>query len=419
MNLSLRLLGWVLLIPMIVFFSPEAGAEPWTNLYGRSFEAKFLRLQGDQAIFEMSNGRRFAKALEDLSPESRARIQAAPGKQQPGPNAVVNRAATRVNSVESAIRPSSGLRVARAPSTNLGRSWPPEVRVDSGSRCKVVSEDRERNVFVYESPSYRFTSDARITDDALRNFSMIFECTHRYAKALPLGLNRGKAGGGRLNIRLFESTKDYERAGGPPGSAGVFSSRSGMVMAPFASIGLEEGVSGFSRDHARHDMILVHELVHQVTPPCYFRPGALGWFSEGVAEYVAVTPYTWGRFGPDKSGSVVRDFVCGSGSAGRGGRRLGTKLKAPDLRSFFLMPYPEFAGRNANFNYGFALLLNHYFFHMEGGGQARRITAFLRGLHAGQSGEGALKLLLGDGSFEALEKDVAAQWGKRGVEIGF
>jgi hypothetical protein len=220
-------------------------------------------------------------------------------------------------------------------------------------------------------------------------------------------------------VLLFETVADYQRAGGPPGSAGVYNSRRGLVMVPFAGLGLQEGVSGYSLDHARHNEVLIHELVHQVTPACYFRSGAVGWFSEGVAEYVAISPYTWGRFSPDKSGNVVKSFVTGAGPEGRGGRGLGTRIRAPKLRDFFLMPYSSFSGRHANFNYGFALLLNHYFFHMEGGGKARRITAFLRGMQAGHSGEAALEPLLGGSTYEALERDVAAQWRKQGVEIEF
>jgi hypothetical protein len=414
MNQFRRLPG-LLLLPCLFVLSPvEAGAETWTNALGRSFEAEFIRLHGEQAIFKLSNGRVFGKALKDLSPSSRERVTsgAAAGGSAPGG---VLPAKTGL----PGDRPGTGLTIVRPKTTNLGHSWPREVRVDAGSRSRVISEDREKRQFVYESPSYRFTANARITDDALRNFSMMFESTHKYARALPLGLNGGNQRDGKLDVLLFESVAEYQRAGGPPGSAGVYNSREGLVMVPFASLGLQEGVSGYSLNHARHNQVLIHELVHQVTPACYFRKGALGWFSEGVAEYVAISPYTWGRFGSDKSGYAVKSYVTGAGPKGRGGRGLGTRIRAPRLRSFFLMPYSSFSGRNANFNYGFALLVNHYFFHMEGGGKARRITEFLRGMHAGKTGEEALKPLLGRSTYESLQKDIAAHWGRQGVEIVF
>jgi len=56
---------------------------------------------------------------------------------------------------------------------------------------------------------------------------------------------------------------------------------------------------------------------------------------------------------------------------------------------------------------------------MEGGGKARRITAFLKGLHEGASGEAALAPLLGGGSFEKLEFEISAEWAKKGINISF
>lgn len=56
---------------------------------------------------------------------------------------------------------------------------------------------------------------------------------------------------------------------------------------------------------------------------------------------------------------------------------------------------------------------------MEGGGNARRITEFLKGLHAGKYGEESLAPLLGGGSFEKLEAEISAEWAKKGVQIRF
>jgi hypothetical protein len=103
----------------------------------------------------------------------------------------------------------------------------------------------------------------------------------------------------------------------------------------------------------------------------------------------------------------------------QGGYALGNKITAPPLKSFFLMPYSAFTGRNARLNYGLSLLLVNYFFHMEGGGKAGRITSFLKGLHAGKQGEEALKPLLAGGDYQKLEADIAAAWARMGVEIQF
>jgi hypothetical protein len=134
--------------------------------------------------------------------------------------------------------------------------------------CKVISEDPNTRRFVYESPSYRFTCDARVTDDALRNLSVMFEVTRKYAQDLPLSLGGGRQREGKLDI--------------------------------------------------------------------------LGWFSEGLAEYMAITPYNRGYFRPDIHGNTVKTYVTANGEGGLGGRALGTNIAAPKLKEFFLMPKPNF-----------------------------------------------------------------------------
>jgi hypothetical protein len=191
------------------------------------------------------------------------------------------------------------------------------------------------------------------------------------------------------------------------------------VLVPMASLGLTEGGTGFSLNATRDNKVLVHELVHQLTPMAYLQPGALGWFSEGLAESMAITPYNWGYFSPDVYGNAVKSYVTALGPDGHGGRALGTTLAAPRLKSFLLMPYSMYSGSNGNFNYGLGLLLTHYFLHMEGGGKAGRITAYLKRLQAGQAGEQALEALLGGGSYEKLEGEISAAWARMGVEIRF
>jgi hypothetical protein len=388
------------LIALAAATGSAAPGDTWTDSLGRAFEGELVAVRGDDVIFVKPNGRRFLTPLAELSRQSQARL--------------VGRLAAGTPASAGSVRP------ARLPApANLGAAWPREVRLDGGSSAKVISQDRKNDRYVYESPNYRFTANARLTDDALRNLSVMFECTRSYAKALPLGMSGNPQGGGKFEILLFETAAGYERAGGTPGSGGCFVPGTGAVMVPMASLGLIRGSTGFRLDHRRKNHVLVHELAHQLSPVSFMQAGARGWFSEGVAEYIAATPYTWGRFCPDIYGNVVKEFVTGRGRNGSGGRALGTRLNAPPLRDFMLMDYREFSGPKANFNYGLALLVTHYFFHMQGGGDARRITDYLRGLRLGRSGERALEPLLGDRSFARLEEDISDRWGRLGVEIRF
>lgn len=378
-------------------------AGTWTNSVGRTFEANFVRLHGTDVIFTTPAGRKFSTPLTEMSVADQNRLRnGTPANRTRRPNAV---------SIKKGAAIPAG-------TSNLGWSWPREVKLSGSTACKTISEDAKARRFIYECPGYRFTCDARITSDALRNFSVLFETTREYAKMLPLSMKRSGPSDKR-NILLFGETKDYTRAGGPLGSAGVFMPSTGAVMVPMSSLGLVKGNTGYSLNPKRQNNILIHELAHQLTPDLYFAPGVRGWFSEGLAEYMAVTPYNWGYFRSDPHGNVVMKYVSARGNSGTGGRNLGTKITVPPLKDFFRMDYRIFAGRNANSNYGAGLLLVHYFFHMEGGGKAKRITRYLKGLHAGARGDTAFAPLLGGGSFKSLQSDITAAWSKKGIQIQF
>lgn len=374
------------LLALLVVVGGRAEARTWTTTLGRTFEAELVRLDGANAIFALANGRTFATPLADLSAGDQAALR-------------------------------GGASAVPAAAVNVGGAWPREIRLAGPVACKVVAEDAKTRRYVYESPSYRFTCDARVTDDALRNFSVMFEATRKYALGVPLGLGGGRERQGKLDILLYGSLRSYHEAGGPVGSAGC--SVGSGVLVPMASLGLIEGGTGFSLNSKRHNSVLVHELVHQLTPTAYMAPGARGWFSEGLAESLAITPYNWGYYQPDIHGTVVKTYVTTQGGDGPAGRALGLTLVAPPLKDFFLMPYSQYCGANANFNYGLGLLVTDYFLHQEGGGKMFRLTQFLKGLQAGQQGEAALRPLLGGGTYQKLAGEITASWARMGVQIRF
>ena len=371
-----------------------ACADIWTNQHGRTFEADLMGLDGERAIFAFSNGRKFTTPLAELAPSDRAKVHRWRSKFSPKRNA------------DRAL--------------NFGYAWPREVRVDGSSGSRVVSEDADLSRYIYESAHYRFICDVRLTSDVLRNFSMMFETTYKYAMALPLSLDGGMLKQGKLEILLFETTLSYVRAGGPANASACFVPGTGVVMAPLRSLGVEKTSTGYSLDTKKKNSVLIHELAHQLTPRVYMKDVlGNGWFVEGLAEYVSTTPYSWGYFRPDHHGNAALAFVTAYGEDETSGRALGRKFRAPRLRDFMQMNYSKFSGRDANFNYGFALLLTHYFFHMEGGGRTHRMNEYLKGIRAGDHGSASLAPLLAGGSFEKLESEFAAAWKKMGVEIIF
>lgn len=364
----------------------------WTTTQKRTFEASFVKLDGENAIFKQEgSGRLFATPVALIHPKDHFRLK------------VMSPAGTALPPARS----------------NFGGPWPRGVRLTSDASSKVVSENRQEGIYVYESANYRFHCNAKLTLDVLRNFATMFETTHQFSKALPLSMSPARTDRGKLTILLFDSMDSYYRSGGIPGTAGVFNSRSGQVLVPMESLGLQRVGNDFRLDpKGGSNAVLIHELAHQLSPAAYYAHGARGWFSEGLAEYMSVTPYHWGYFQPDPHGNAVLSYVSAYGQDGKQGRALGKSIRVPKLRTFMLMDYGSFSA-NANTNYGLGLLLVHYFFHMQDGGRPMRVTQYLKNLHDGKTGEEAIAPLLGGGTFEKLEAEITEAWGRKGIQIAF
>ena len=189
-------------------------------------------------------------------------------------------------------------------------------------------------------------------------------------------------------------------------------------MVPLTSLGVKKLGSSYTVDYGESNKTLPHELAHQLTDSFYYAPGARGWFSEGLAEYVAVTPYRSGKFLVSKTLRAAKEYATEYGRDGNGGRALGEKIKAPNLKSYMLQDYSSFTA-NGNFNYGLGLLITTYFFELENKGDRVAITAFLEALREGKKGEEALEALLQGRSYNELANDISKGWKSRGIKIEF
>ncbi len=134
-------------------------------------------------------------------------------------------------------------------------------------------------------------------------------------------------------------------------------------MVPLTSLGVRPVGSGYMFDRDKSSKTLPHELVHQLTPNRYYAPGSLGWFTEGIAEYVAVTPYRSGSYNVKLNFKPIVEYVTAYGKDGDGGRALGEKINLGSLRDFMLQSYSSFTA-NSQVNYGCGLLITNYFLHI-------------------------------------------------------
>lgn len=305
---------------------------------------------------------------------------------------------------------------------NFTDPWPSLVKSPEDTTVEIVDQDEETQRYTYHSDHYEFICDVPLKKHLVQRFAVLFEGTRELCRVLPISTKKAHLSGDtfRHRILLFETRESYFKNGGPPGSAGVFmsGSRGNIVMVPLTSLGVKKLGSSYTVDYGESNKTLPHELAHQLTDSFYYAPGARGWFSEGLAEYVAVTPYRSGKFLVSKTLRAAKEYATEYGRDGNGGRALGEKIKAPNLKSYMLQDYSSFTA-NGNFNYGLGLLITTYFFELENKGDRVAITAFLEALREGKKGEEALEALLQGRSYNELANDISKGWKSRGIKIEF
>lgn len=379
----MRLLTLMFLSPLLFALEPRG----WTDSQGRTVQATLVRGTEKEVILKLADGRELPFPTEKLAPADRLYVE------------------------EHLEKPASGV-------ANFDAPWPDRISYSEDPEIKVVEENSEKKRFIYESANYRYTCDVRLATSLVKGFAVMFEATHLYCRSLPLGLRSGKKIEGKYPIRLLETYDSYTALGGPPDSGGVFMSGTGLVMVPLTSLGVQRVGSSYMIDREKSSKTLPHEFTHQLTPLAYFEKGACGWFSEGIAEYVAATPYRSGSFNVRGNFNDIVEYATGYGVKNIGGLALGKKISLPPLKEFMLQDYAEFRN-NGRLNYGSSLLITTYFLVLDGAGDAKRLKTYLEALLAGKDAEKSLDLLLDGRSFEQLEKDITAAWGRKGIDFFF
>jgi hypothetical protein len=377
-------------------------ARTWTDVQNRSVEADLVRVDGENVILKMKDGREVPFPLARLSQPDRDFVAALP--------------AEKPENMPEDKTGADNETVGRTP--NFDAPWPDRVTFNGDPEIKVVEESASEKQFIYESANYRYVCDARLSITVVKGFAVMFEATNLFCATVPLALNGGSSAKGKHQILLFENREDYVKAGGPPSSAGVFIGGRNVVMVPLESLGVRPVGSGYMLDRDKSNKTLPHELVHQLTPRYYYEEGARGWFSEGIAEYISVTPYRAGSFGVRNNLRDIIEYATGYGEDGRGGRALTTKIRLPKLKAFMLQSYENFT-RSPQINYGCGLLITTYFLHLDGNKDGARLKSFLKALRDGKKGEDALNVLLDGRSFEDLERDIVKGWGSKGIDFTF
>lgn len=380
---------------LLVTLTPSLHAEVrgWTNSNGKTIQAELVDVTEGKAVLNM-NSQNFPVPIASLSVVDQEFIKE---WQKSAP----------VDTAKPAVVEG-----------NWDSPWPKLVSVDVTQDIEVLKEEESTGEYIYASEHYEFICDVKLNTSVVKKFSRLFEATNQFCRELPLGMTKPFREE-RHKIHLFESKQSYIEKGGPPGSAGVYISRGGEgdILVPLTSLGVKKVGSSFSVDYDKENTTLSHEIAHQITDYEYYAPGSRGWFTEGMAEYIAQSGYRSGKFNVNDL-SKLKEYVTAYGEGNSGGRALGEEINAPNLEDFFTQSYGRFT-ENANFNYGLAALVVYYYFHMDESKDATNIKAFLKGLKEGKAAPEMFEPLLAGRTWDQMEEDITRGWRARGIKINF
>ncbi len=170
----------------------------------------------------------------------------------------------------------------------------PKDGISVNPQVRVVQEDRDRRLFIYETQHFRYEADDQLSTSLVHDCSRAFEITYELFIRLPLGLRPSPPEGGRYRVRLFRDRKDYVAIGkAPPGTAGVYTFDDRTNKVPFDSLGLIQDGDKWRMDPKHYD---THTLIHETTHQLMHDWGQIIplWVAEGLAEAVACIPYRTG-----------------------------------------------------------------------------------------------------------------------------
>ena len=239
-----------------------AQAREWTDDMGRKLEAEMLGIERGNAVVQLPNRQRASLPVAKLSAVDQEWVKNWAGD--------------------------------RTPAQQLPLPvWPetvqqPEIKMPGG-----IKKD---GMFLFHSPHYEFDCDDEVSVAVMNDFATVAEGTLRLVYSLPLQFPPLE--GRTFNARICRSRATYEKAGGMPGSAGVFitanMSGEGVLLVPFESLGIEQFNGKNTKGYDYKATVLIHEMVHQITAEMITLMPK--WVAEGLAEYAGNIHYRNGVF---------------------------------------------------------------------------------------------------------------------------
>ncbi len=383
----MRIPALILGLVAVTIWHASAESRTWTNTSGKTITAEFVSADKTSVTIQLPNKKTTQIPLNSLSPEDRAWIEEQNKPGQP----------------------------------NFSAPWPDEAEVSEEFDVKTVENGPDK--YIYETPHFRFTCDARIGSGVIKRLAFIFEGTYEANRVLPLNNAPISDPDYKFEAFLYEKRADYHKAGGTSQSAGMQIWRPemgkfGRVIVPFESLGVKKLGKAYAIDYKDDDIkTLIHEITHLLMTN---ETKEEAWFCEGSAEYVGLSPYRTGKFTFKTNRRPIVLAVTAFGIEKKRGRNLGKNIKTVSLEKLMTMDYPSFAtGPSADEHYGLAPLLVYYFYHVDGKGDAARIKKYIQALQKGATPDIARELLLDGRDWKKLSDEISSFWKRNGVTIEF
>ena len=381
----------------------HAQVKTWTDVQGRTMEAKFVRLEGDSVYF-LKNGRTITFPLKQLSKKDRKTIDQIVNPESPYKG--VPTSGKHYLTKEKLIYPH-----------NFDAPFPKNISAGD-FEVIIVKEDKEASEFIYESDHFQFHSNVRLKKTVVKEFAKTFEATFNYHMALPFGFPYPESDSGlsKYKTRLFDTKEAYVYAGAPESSAGVYFGRTDTIMIPLSSLGVKAGSTGCYLDRSKSSSVLVHEIAHQLSlnrglhrPP--------NWWVEGFADYVDYTPFSVSSFKISRKEKAMTEQVQ---------RRFEYALeygggRFPNFKEYFQTRYwdKDADGYHSSIYYGLGALLVYYFCHEDGDGNGQAMRDYIVDLRKGVPYLKAEASLLRGRSYDEFKKEFTSHWKRRGIDIEF
>ncbi len=397
--------------------APARETRDWTTRDGTQHRGSVLFMSGKSVTLKGARGM-VSLPLAQLSDEDLAYIAKlkAATRKMPNPGIPIGTpppGKTTTGKTATAVPKASPLPVR--PPTPPPASWPREIRTTFSPADIVTVSENKQDGYIYRSPHFEFRSPIRLPHRAVREFSLIFEATYDFARAMPIGLNPRPGGNGFYVTELFETATEYYQADGPPGSAGAFFPATGKILVPLPSLGVQRSQNNIKVVRGAAGNTLIHEVTHQVM--MRWLPLIPVWMGEGFAEITSAQPYEAGRFVLTRMTRSVRE----STGRGPGAGRSFEMLPLEKLMNLSPRAWSTVVGRAEGLqNYRSATLLVYYFLKLDGQGKGKSLVAYinarLKGTGASDAEE---KYLLAGRSYEQLEEDLARAWREEGLRITY